>query len=108
MLHDVKKLTKGDHVAEGAEYIKSLGYPDVAKLIKTHGLVHIMNDEYYPKTWEQKIVFYADKRANGDKLVSVDERFGYIKKRYNKPEVDEELRITKEIEKELLGKEKIV
>ena len=106
MLHDVKKLSRNDHIIEGYNYIKSLGYPEVAEVMRTHGLVHVENEEFFPKTVEQKIVFYADKRANGDKLVSVDERFEYIMKRYDRiKEVRRELEITKDIEKELLGED---
>ncbi|MFA4855017.1 MAG: HDIG domain-containing metalloprotein [archaeon] len=32
--------------------------------------------------WEEKIVYYADKRVNHDKIVSLDERFDYLLKRY--------------------------
>ena len=102
LLHDVKKLSKNDHVIEGYEFVKSLGYPEVATVIKKHGLAHIENDEFFPKTVEEKIVFYADKRVQNDKIVSMEERFTYIKKRYNRPEVDKEKEIAKEIEEELL------
>ena len=77
LLHDVKKLSKSDHVIEGYEFIKSLGFPEVAVIIRKHGLSHIDNDDFMPKTWEEKIVFYADKRVNHDKIVNLDERFDY-------------------------------
>ncbi|MBI1935389.1 HD domain-containing protein [Candidatus Woesearchaeota archaeon] len=107
LLHDIKKLAPGDHVIEGSELVRSLGYPEVASLVKRHGLYHLDKDEFVPKTWEEKIVFYADKRIRHDKAVSVDERFEYIKQRYKKDDVEKELKFTKEIEKELLGDEKI-
>ena len=107
MLHDIKKLSKNDHVIEGYNYIKSLGYPEVANVMKKHGLVHVENDEFVPKTYEEKIVFYADKRVKDDKLVSVDERFSYIMQRYNHYNIKAELELTKKIEKELLGDTKL-
>lgn len=107
LLHDVEKLSTKDHIVEGYEFIKSLGYPEVATVIKKHGLQHIDDDSFEPKTWEEKIVFYADKRVKNDRVVSVNERFEYVKKRYNHYDVDKELEFTKKIEKELLGDEKI-
>ena len=107
LLHDIKKLSNGEHEIEGAKYIESLGYPEVAVLIKRHGLKHSFYEEFRPKTWEEKIIFYSDKRVKNDKVVSVDERFEYIKQRYNKEGIDTEIKLTKDIENELLGNRKI-
>lgn len=107
LLHDIKKINSDDHVAEGYEFVKSLGYPEVALLIKKHGLYHLEDDEFTPKSWEEKIVFYADKRIKNDKVVSIDERFKYIKERYKKEDVEKEIMFTKKIEYELLEEEKI-
>ena len=102
LLHDVKKLSGADHIIVGYEYVKSLGYPEVAAVIRKHGLVHLEEIKFFPKTVEERIVFYADKRVKHDKIVSVEERFADIKKRYNRPEVDKEMEITRQIEKDLL------
>ena len=107
LLHDIKKLQPGEHEIEGANYVSSLGYPEVAVLIKKHGLKHCHESKLRPKTWEEKIVFYADKRVNGNNVVSVDERFEYIKQRYKKEDVEKEVKLTKDFEKELLVDEKI-
>ncbi len=105
LLHDIKKISPNDHVAEGFELLKSLGFGEIAEVIKKHGLYHLSKDEFVPKTWEEKIVFYADKRVKGNKIVSIDERFEYIKQRYKKDDVESEIKFTKKIEKELLGDE---
>ncbi|MEK6984447.1 MAG: HD domain-containing protein [Nanoarchaeota archaeon] len=107
LLHDIKKLGLNDHIIEGCEFIRFLGFPEVASVIKKHGLYHLEKNEFKPETWEEKIVFYADKRVKHDVIVSVDERFEYIKKRYKKDDVESELMFTKKIEKEILGDEKI-
>ncbi len=107
LLHDVKKLEQGHHEIEGAKYIESLGYIEVANVIRKHGLAHLESEEFVPKTWEEKIVFYSDKRLRGNRMVSVDERFDDIKQRYKKEDVEHELEFTKKIEKELLGNEKL-
>ena len=107
LLHDVKKLSEGEHELEGARLMESMGYPEVAQLIKKHGLKYCHDEEYKPKSWEEKAVFYSDKRVKYDKVVGVDERFEYIKQRYKKEHVEEEIKLTKEIEEELLSDEKI-
>jgi len=107
LLHDIKKLSPNDHVVEGCEFIKSLGFPEVALIVRKHGLAHLENEVFVPKTWEEKIVFYSDKRVKGNKIVSVDERFEYIKKRYKKDDVEKEIYFTQRIEKELMGDEKV-
>ena len=107
LLHDIKKLEPGEHELEGANYISSLGYPEVGVLIKKHGLKHSFNDEFIPKTWEEKIIFYSDKRVKNDKVVSVDGRFEYIKQRYKREDVEKEIKFTKDVEKELLGNKRL-
>ena len=106
LLHDVKKLSP-NHEFTGSEYIKSLGYPEVAVLIKKHGLSKLDDEDFIPKTWEEKIIFYSDKRLKNDKIVSVDERFEDIRKRYKRDIVEHEYQLTKKIEKELLGEEQL-
>ena len=107
LLHDVRKLSPNNHVIEGCKLVKSLGFPEVALIIKKHGLYKLDDEEFLPRTWEEKIVFYADKRIKNDKVVSVDERFEYIRKRYKKENVEKEINFTKKIEKELLGTENL-
>ena len=99
LLHDVKKVEK-DHILAGARLLNELGFPEVADVIKKHGLANINEEESKPKTIEEKIVFYADKRVRGNKLVSLKERFDGLKVRYKK-EIEEELKFTKKIEEEL-------
>ena len=48
-----------------------------------------------------------DKRVKNDKVVSVDERFEYIRQRYDHYGIKKELEFTKKVEKELLGDEEI-
>ena len=107
LLHDIKKMTSGDHVVEGYEFVKSLGYQEVALLVKRHGLAHVKDEDFLPKSWEEKIVFYSDKRAKGDNIVSVKERFDHIKERYDKEQIEDEEKLTYQLEKELLGDEEL-
>ena len=100
LLHDVEREKK-DHIAAGAKLIKSLGFPEVAKVIRKHSLYKVENPARQPKTYEEKIVFYADKRVKGNKIVSLEERFSDLKKRYN-IDLTKEFEFAKKIEGELL------
>lgn len=108
LLHDIKKVGSSKHEIEGAEFVKQLGFAEVAEIIRKHGLSNLDKDELVPKTWEEKIVFYSDKRVQGSKVVSVDGRFEYIKQRYKREDVEREITFTKKIEKELIGNEEII
>ena len=103
LLHDVERL-KPNHVLAGAKLVTELGYPEVAKVMSKHTLFKI--SENRPKTIEEKIVFYADKRAKHDKIVTLEERYKDLKERYNLPDfgsLDSELEFAKNIEKGLIG-----
>ena len=105
MLHDVEK-GRNQHVARGIKLLKNLGYPEVANVIKKHSLYKLEVKANQPKSWEEKIVFYADKRCVGNKVVSVEERFAALEKHY-KVNLSKELKFTKNIEKELFWDNKL-
>ena len=100
LLHDVER-GKDNHVPKGFKLLKKLDYPEVAKVIKKHSLYKLDMKSNQPKTWEEKIIFYADKRCIGNKVVSVEKRFEALEKHY-KTDLSKELIFTKKIEKELL------
>jgi len=100
LLHDIEREKK-EHIMEGAKLIKNMGFPEVAKVMSKHSLYKIENPLKQPKTYEEKIVFYADKRVKGSKIVSLEERFRDLKERYN-IDLKEEFEFAKKIEKELV------
>ncbi len=100
LLHDIERHKK-DHISKGARLLKEMGFPEIAKVIKKHSLHQIEENEVQPKTIEEKIVFYADKKAKGSKIVSLKERFEDLKKRY-KMDFIKEIEFTKKIERELM------
>ncbi|MBI2650887.1 HD domain-containing protein [Candidatus Woesearchaeota archaeon] len=102
LLHDIERQ-KENHVAEGANLLKEMGFFEVSEVVKKHSLYKIEDKEIQPKTVEEKIVFYADKRAKGNKVVSLQERFDDLKKRYD-TDLSKEFEFAKKIESELLGK----
>ncbi|MBN1502995.1 HDIG domain-containing protein [Candidatus Woesearchaeota archaeon] len=85
LLHDIKKWDeikknkKATHGVDGESFLTGK-YPELANLVKKHMLYEVLVGL---NSWEEKIVNYADKRVNHDKIVSLKERFSYLEKRYN-------------------------
>ncbi|MAG08342.1 hypothetical protein CMO89_02625 [Candidatus Woesearchaeota archaeon] len=81
---EMKKIRKkfiGKHHADSCHDILIEEYPELALVIKRHRFRYILNKDHKPETWEQKLVFYADKRVKHDKIVSLKERFEDGRKR---------------------------
>jgi len=105
LLHDVEKL-RPNHVKAGHDFVKKAGYPEVAILVKRHGLENLNDPSYRPQSIEEKLVFYADKRVKDTAVTPLRERFDYIRKTYNYPSIEHEFTFAREIEEEfssLLG-----
>ena len=49
-------------------------YPALALAIKKHKYTALLDEKEKPDTWEEKLVYYADKRVMHDKIVSLEER----------------------------------
>ncbi len=60
-------------------FLEKNGYAELARIVTVHGL-HLPAPER--TTIEQKLLFYADKRAVIDKVVTLQERFADFAKRY--------------------------
>lgn len=86
LLHDIAKFktmnTEVRHGEEGYKILKKAGYPELGKIVKKHALDEILGGSL--KTWEEKVVYYADKRVNGGKVVNLSERFNYLRGKYGK------------------------
>ena len=85
LLHDITKTrslkTGENHAATGSELIRSLGYPDVARLVAQHVRLERMSGWSEPPR-EEEIVNYADKRVLHDEIRPLEDRRHYIMKRY--------------------------
>ncbi len=108
LLHDIDKIIDiknkgGKHGLMAREILEKEGYPDVAKITESHTL-HTILKEGALSTIEEKIVFYADKRVKHDKIVSLDERFRYLRKTYPQylKNIDRAEHLTKALETELM------
>ncbi len=111
LLHDLDKMykmRKGEiHGHRSYRTLKNLS-PEIALVVKKHVLGAILNNGL--KTWEEKIVYYADKRVNGTKIVMLEKRYKYLKKRYGSISKEAMLTIQKteplvfKLEKDILNK----
>ncbi|MBI4210686.1 MAG: hypothetical protein HY544_04235 [Candidatus Diapherotrites archaeon] len=85
LMHDFLKVhcirNKCRHAHEAGRVLAERGYPEFGEAVKQHGLEEVL--VFGQKTrLEAKIVWYADKRVNHDKVVSLAERYAYLKSRY--------------------------
>lgn len=78
MLHDIDKNIKpkaGEkHPDTAVRILTELGFTEVARTVKKHPLHAILNPEIQPETWEEKILFLADKMTKYE-VIGVDARF---------------------------------
>jgi tRNA threonylcarbamoyladenosine biosynthesis protein TsaE len=90
-----------------AAFLEKQKYPEIAMIIRSHGLRSADHPDHF-RTIEQKILYYADKRVQYDKVVSLDERFDDFVERYGDGKESDWAKMTREktksMEKELFGK----
>lgn len=80
---ELREQYRGLHHADvGAEILEARGFLEVAKIVRSHRFLQI---EKGFDSWEEKIVYYADKRVKHASVVSLKERLEEGRKR-NAPE----------------------
>jgi len=58
------------------------GYPELGRAVKSHKYRAVLDERERPKTWEEKLVYYADKRVMHDKIVTLKERLDEVHRRH--------------------------
>lgn len=99
LLHDILRLSK-DHEKAMAEVLSKMGFKKIANLVLKHDFYKVGE----LKTWEEKILYYSDKRVEEDGIVELKERFEKGKARNSKPTDD--LKKIKETERKVVALEK--
>jgi putative nucleotidyltransferase with HDIG domain len=112
LLHDITKtrsVQTGEihHDITGGELLRGLGMREVAEVVESH--VHFRDYSHEGPVEERELVFYADKRVQHDRVVSVNERFNDLVKRYGiLPEyvevIENNRRFTLMVEEKLAGR----
>jgi HD superfamily phosphohydrolase YqeK len=102
ILHDIAKgQTK--HDIAGGKVLRDLGFGIVAEVVAVHSDLAGGNTNV---SLETKIVYLADKLIEGEKIVSLEERYRSAKRRYNvtmeaQTAIDERLKVAKVVKKDL-------
>lgn len=87
LLHDLAKITTprigtdASHAEVGASLLRERGQFELAEITLRH-MIQSMGTDDEPGTWEEKLVHFADKLAEGSKLVELDERLQALYERY--------------------------
>jgi tRNA threonylcarbamoyladenosine biosynthesis protein TsaE len=101
-----KEKYGSQHEAACAQFLIDEGYPELAEIIRPHGLLSL-DGKAEIATTDQKLLFYADKRIKYEEIVSLDERFDDFVERYEDGDESEKSRgwreKTKKMEEELFG-----
>jgi len=95
------------HVKAGYKIMRKLAEPQIATIILKHKFDSLIAPDASsrPITWEEKLLYYADKRVKHDCLVNIEERLEDGHKRYfpkgkiSAQELKRELKIKKELYK---------
>lgn len=78
LLHDIDKaipkLPGEQHPDTAVRVLQKEGMEEVAAIVKTHSLHAILDPAIAPKTWEEKLLYLADKMVKQD-VIGVDARF---------------------------------
>lgn len=86
LMHDldkIKTLSKGhQHGRVGADFLEGEGFPDLAAIVRGHNLDTILRPGAADRPWEVNLVFFCDKLVEGDRFVTLDERFTALDQRY--------------------------
>ncbi len=70
LLHDIARRER-DHARAGADLLVRMGYPRVGVLVARHMDIHPAN----ASPGEAELIYFADKCVEGDRLVSLEDRF---------------------------------
>ena len=87
LLHDLAKIstsqinTDADHGAVASSLLDDLGQPQLADIARAH-TIFTLGQPGGPRTWEEKLVYMADRLAEGERLAPVAERLAAVSSRY--------------------------
>jgi putative nucleotidyltransferase with HDIG domain len=112
LLHDIAKTpclgTGQDHAAKGEEICLQNRLDEIADIVGEH--VHLRGYSLTSPVVEKEIVYYADKRVNHNRVVSLEERLNYLIDRYGGDEreihrlIRDNFELCKALEKKLFAK----
>lgn len=95
LLHDLAKVpAKAQNVDHGrlaGKMLTDRGQPILAQIADRHVLFNLLDEHRTPRTWEEKLVYYADKLVERGKIVNFRQRLAAMRERYKQPAPEEEM-----------------
>ncbi len=86
LMHDIGKTiclnSNSDHAEVGRKICIQNNFGEIAEIVGEH--IRLKKFESDNSLSEKEIIYYADKRVNHDKIVSIEERLEYLLERYAK------------------------
>jgi putative hydrolase of the HAD superfamily len=90
MLHDLAKLRairqpgeqRLGHAELAALLLRDMGQPELAEIARRHPLFALTQPDHAPRSWEEKLVYFADKLVEGSRVAGLDERIASLRRRY--------------------------
>lgn len=94
------KYGKIGHEEAMARLLEKIGESEIGNLVRKHSFFKVAE----LKTWEEKIIYYADKRVKGDKIVSLSERFSKSSKTTTREkDIEKKVRLLENQFRKILG-----
>lgn len=108
LLHDIdknmRKIPGDSHPDAGVRMLLKRGMGEVAQVVRTHPLHTILDPATSPRTWEEKILYLADKMVKYE-LIGVDKRFDLWRSEHlpekARRQLEDSYPLVKKLEKEL-------
>jgi len=95
LLHDLAKVParaqKLDHGRLAAEMLADRGQPELAQIADRHVLFNLIHEDRRPRTWEEKLVYFADKLVERGQIVTFRQRLEALQERYKGPTSEQDL-----------------
>jgi tRNA threonylcarbamoyladenosine biosynthesis protein TsaE len=78
--NEIKAQSPESHEEACTEFLRREGFPELGAIVRTHGLRPGQSPR---RSIEEDLLFYADKRVIGDRIVPLQERLEDLQKRYS-------------------------
>jgi hypothetical protein len=99
LLHDLAKIPPAgsgvqvaNHGEGAARLLTTYGQPELAQIARRHMLFSLHDPESAPQSWEEKLVYFADKLVEGSEIVPFEDRLQALSRRYKMDEEQHPIR----------------
>lgn len=95
LLHDLAKVPareqRTDHGRMAALILAERGQPVLARIADRHLFFNIISQERRPETWEERLVYFADRLVERGKIVPFEQRLAAMVERHGRMMPEEEM-----------------